>query len=66
MTQAKYPRIGATRPEHRGICAICGAKASRRIDVQWTVFRGDDDSFRVCKTHERADVAELYAAKGAK
>ena len=47
---AKYPRIGEVRRIHppRGVCVVCGAKATHKVDIQYTYMRGDDDVKRVC------------------
>lgn len=51
-----YPRIGeisTVRPQ--GLCYLCnsilldGKRPNKRIHVQWSIFRGDDE---VYKAHE--------------
>lgn len=43
----KYPRIVNSRYlKDPQICKICGQKgATRIIEVEWNIFRGDDDRY---------------------
>ena len=51
MKVGKYPRIGASRLAKKGLCACCNAIAEKRMDVQVSYMRGDDEVFLLCGRH---------------
>lgn len=43
-------------------CSVCPAPATCYAEVQWSWFRGDDETYRVCEEHlkfARENVAEF-------
>jgi hypothetical protein len=65
MSKKRYPYLSSK--EHlRGSggskCACCEAKATRKIEVQISWFRGDDEVYRVCENHipGNSDWSDFY------
>lgn len=54
----KYPRIGRSsripdgHTKGRGLCKR-GQRAEYRIDIEWSIFRGDDYVVKACEKHRR-------------
>lgn len=51
MSKRAYPRLGAERQLKNKQCSCCDQKALKRIDIQVSWLRGEDDVFNVCETH---------------
>ena len=54
-----YPRIAEQSLIRRGICCVCTKKATWRLDIQVSWFRGDDAIVQVCDDHVRLDARRL-------
>lgn len=51
MANKTYPRVGSKQKAKGGQCKICGKQnADLRVDVQFNVFRGDDEVYKVHKS----------------
>jgi hypothetical protein len=50
----KYPRTASIRPLNgRGArCSVCGELASYRVEIQVSIFRGDDEVENRCEAHK--------------
>lgn len=65
MSKRTYPHyVGKVKGNPRWpatvTCSICPAPATCGAEVQWSWFRGDDETYRVCDEHlklARTDVA---------
>lgn len=47
----QYPRVGASKPLDRGLCSCCQHPAVRRVDIQVSYMRGDDEVLKLCLEH---------------
>ena len=59
QTEMKYPKISGVRkykghPNGHPACSICGRKATCRVEIQTSPFRGDDEYSPRCDEHKNA------------
>lgn len=60
-----YPRIvQATRRKSTRPCILCDQPANRRIFVQVSYMRGDDEEAHVCEEHWRSKSKDDHAHTG--
>jgi DNA-directed RNA polymerase subunit RPC12/RpoP len=46
----EYPRLGSVAKAHGNKrCKACGANQADRVDIQFTIFRGDDEVMYLCR-----------------
>lgn len=74
MSRREYPYIGADRLSKKGCCSLCMNPTMRRVDIQVSWFRGEDEVFNLCNQHyeyiglmkaNAAVFGELLAARDA-
>lgn len=61
-----YPCVGDRRTLYgkskHGACVICGQPVIYRIDIQTSIFRGEDEVVKVCESHKLASASDLLSA----
>lgn len=67
MSNKKYPAIGRkTLPRSRSMsglpCIICGTLTTGKVDIEVSIFRGEDDQVRVCEKHQTKHDQEIIEA----
>ncbi|MBB3004434.1 hypothetical protein FHX57_006816 [Paraburkholderia tropica] len=50
-TRREYPRVGSDHSIKRGQCSCCNRFATRKVDIQVSWFRGDDEVLQLCELH---------------
>lgn len=58
MKERKYPRIG-NKQKYGRRCKFCTLPAGYRVEVQVSIFRGDDEVFWLCPGHANEDAERL-------
>lgn len=52
MSRRNYPYIGSDRAiKGKRLCHCCTATAIRKVDIQVSWFRGDDEVLQLCELH---------------
>lgn len=56
----KYPRLGSKRKSKGAApCIICRGPATNIVDVQYNIFRGDDEVYRLCDGCLKKDESKI-------
>jgi hypothetical protein len=58
----QYPckgRESRLPPNSGAQCAVCGAQAFCRLDIEFTAFRGDDEVYKLCRKCRELPAADI-------